>query len=485
MRSPADRTGSRHQRVEPALLVVVSITLVALLFFDRPLAVGDGLAYLIWLDSIALDGDLDLSNQAAKFGSLNTYHIYREERTGKWASAFPFGIGLLLTPFYWVGAGLDRIPAFRVNDAHFLGIQGVPFAYSLCAMIGVNVLALWTVILAYQIARRFAAPWTAAGATVATFVGTPLLFYSSVDLINSHIGGAFTATAFVLLWLRARDRLRSETWKDRKASPADLARSGHGRGAWAWQRVLPWFGLGLVGGLVALCRWQVSLIAVPAVAELLFRRRWREVLAVAFGFALLAWLIPFSWWQMFGSPVVLPASQGDKNIAMIAPVHTLDVLLSPIAGLFPWSPIVALALIGLWPLARRDGALALSGMAMFVLQALVCGMVRDWWAGIGFGMRRMAELYPLYTLLLAVLLSSASRRRWLVVPAWALMAILSAYGIALVLARLNFTWTNPWGLARDTPLKELRYTFSRQHWPLMWPVIRDHVGPWAWKKPGP
>jgi len=482
MRSSADRAGGRRRRVEPALLVTVALTLAALLFFDRPLAVGDGLAYLIWLDSIALDGDLDLSNQAAKFGALNTYHIYREERTGKWASAFPFGIGLLLTPFYWAGAALDRLPAFRVNDAHFLGIQGVPFAYSLCAMIGVNLLALWTVILAYRIARRFAAPWAAAGATVATFVGTPLLFYSSVDPLNSHIGGAFAATAFVLLWLRARDGLKAGI---QEAGSADLVHPGHGRGACVQQPVLSWFGLGLVGGLVALCRWQVSLIAIPPVVELLFSRRWREVLAMALGFSLLAWLIPFSWWQMFGSPVVLPASQGDSNIAMIAPVHTLDVLLSPIAGLLPWSPIVALALVGLWPLARRDRALAWSGLAMFVLQALICGMVRDWWAGIGFGMRRMAELYPLYTLFLAVLVSSASWRRWLIGPVWALTAVLAAYGIALVLARLNFTWTNPWGLARDTPLKELRYTFSRQHWPVMWPVIRDHVGPWAWKRPGP
>ena len=58
-------------------------------------------------------------------------------------------------------------------------------------------------------------------------------------------------------------------------------------------------------------------------------------------------------------------------------------------------------------------------------------------------------------------------------------------GIALVLARMNFTWTNPWGLARNAPLKELQYTFSQEHWRLMWPVIKEHVGPWAWKKPGP
>jgi hypothetical protein len=50
---------------------------------------------------------------------------------------------------------------------------------------------------------------------------------------------------------------------------------------------------------------------------------------------------------------------------------------------------------------------------------------------------------------------------------------------------MSFTWTNPWGLARDTPLKELRYAFAPEKRYLIWPVIKDHVGFWAWKKPGP
>jgi hypothetical protein len=458
-----------RRRVEPALVVVIVVTLVALIFFDRPLAVGDGLAYLIWLDSIALDGDLDLSNQAVKFAEVNTYHIYYDRRTERWASAFSLGVALLLVPFYRVGAWLDTFAAFQVNEAHFVGIQGVPFAYSLCMMIGVNVYALLTVAMAYQIARRFAGPWRAAASTVATYLGTPLLFYTTVDPINSHIAGAFAATLFLLLWLRARGRL----WD------GNALQAGRRRPALAWLWV------GLAAGLTALCRWQVALIALPAGVELLFRRRWREVLALGLGFALLAWLIPFSWWQMFGSLVIIPATQGDKSAVLIAPVNTLNVLFSPIAGLFPWSPIVALALGGLVPVGRRDWRLAVGILAVVALQALVNGAVKNWWAGIGFGMRRMSELYPLYVLGLAALLGTASSRPWLAGLTWGTTAILAVYGLALFLARLNFTWTNPWGLARDTPLRELRYTFSREHWPLMWPVIKDHVGIWAWRKPGP
>ena len=488
------KTHRRRVLAEPAFWIVLALTVVLFAVLSRPLAVGDGLAYLIWLDSIALDGDLDLANQAEKFGAVNTYHIYLNPNTGRWASAFPLGVALLLTPFYWLGALLDKLPAFRINDAHFLAIQGVPFAYSLCAMIGVNLYALLTVALGYRIARGGFSitvrerswglgPWGAAAAALATLVGTPLLFYSTVDPINSHIAGAFAATLALWLWLRARAQPRALRWRE----------------------ALPWLWIGVAVGLTAVSRWQVALIGAPVGVELLLRRRslrrrgerprWREVAALVLGFGLLAWLIPYSWWQMYGKLALIPSAEGDQNLALVAPVHTLRVLFSPISGLFPWSPLAGLALLGLWPLACRDRWLATSLLAMFLLQALVNGAVKDWWAGVGFGMRRLAELYPVYLLCLAALLGMAKRagmetrptrrQRALVGVAWVAAALCAAYGLALVVARLSFTWTNPWGLARDTPLKELRYAFSPEKRYLIWPVIKDHVGFWAWKKPGP
>ena len=153
---------------------------------------------------------------------------------------------------------------------------------------------------------------------------------------------------------------------------------------------------------------------------------------------------------------VVPAAARDGSTFLSAPKYALRVLFSPIAGLFPWSPVTALALLGLLPLCWRDGRLALSAGAIFVLQALVNGMVRDWWAGSGFGMRRMAELYPIYVTLLAALIGYlAIRRPRLAYFCLALTVACTLYAVALMLAHLSFTWTNPWGLARDTPLTVL------------------------------
>ena len=456
------RRSARPRHALP-LATALAVALVAMIFFDRPLVVGDGLAYLIWADSIALDGDLDLDNQAAKFAKVNTYHIYHNPATGHWASAFPPGVAILVAPFYRLATLLDLLPALRVNDPHFIGIQGVPLAYSLMIMVGINLYTLVMVGLGYGIARQFTTPWPAALISLAVYLGTPLLFYTSVEPLNSHIGGAVPATLFIWLWLRARRSPPARTWRE----------------------ALPWLWIGLVGGLAALCRWQVALIAIPVGIELLARRRLREVALAVLGGMSLVWIIPYSWHRMYGKWVLMPAAEGDKNIVVRAPTNWRPVLFSPVAGLFPWSPITALALLGLLPLVRRDRSLALSAFAMFAFQVLVNGAVRDWWAGTGFGMRRMAEIFGVYVLLLAALLQATAGRRSLQVATIVTTALLAAYGVALVLARMNFTWTNPWGLARDTPLKELRYTFSREHWPLMWPVIKDHVGPWAWHKPGP
>jgi hypothetical protein len=167
-------------------------------------------------------------------------------------------------------------------------------------------------------------------------------------------------------------------------------------------------------------------------------------------------------------------------------VHTWKVLTSPIAGLFTWSPVTLLALVGVGPLLDRDWRLACMVACMFALQALISGMVRDWWAGSGFGMRRMSELYPVYVLLLGALLEYAAlHQRALSALAQALALAGAVYGVSLLLAHLNFVWTNPDGKARAEVFDALRYGFSRDHLRLMWPVIKDHVGVWAWKQPGP
>ena len=74
-----------------ALICLLIIALATMIFFDRPLIRGDGVAYLAWLDTIALDLDIDLGNQVERLAPVNTYQVVWNDTTERWVIIFPFG----------------------------------------------------------------------------------------------------------------------------------------------------------------------------------------------------------------------------------------------------------------------------------------------------------------------------------------------------------------------------------------------------------
>jgi hypothetical protein len=450
-----------------AFVLMVMLVLGACVALDRPLARGDGLAYFMWLDSLARDWDLDLANQAVKFVQVNTYHVFRYDKTGRFASVFPFGSSLLLVPFYWLGTWANRLPLTHVNDAYFVQQQGLTLAFSFFPMLGTNLYALATVVLAYLAARRFASQAAALLATLALFFGTPLWYYATVEPFSAHVAGAFALS--LLLYGLVRWWMNPE--RERVTSP------------WLW------LGIGLAAGLATVVRWQLALCAVPVGLMLVWKRQWRTLALFVIGFAALAWLVPCSWWRMFGSPFVIPAAEQNRAAFLVWPAHLGQVLFSGEKGLFVWAPLTALAVLGLLALYCRQRALSLALGGIFVLQALINASVYDWWAGWGFGMRRMVELYPVFVLGLVALWNALSRAgRWqrvwrVAVPVLALGC--TAWTVVLLFSHLNFVNTvrdRPQG---DLAWREVRYQLRDSSWRITGLVIKDHYGPWAWRQPGP
>ena len=456
------------RRTAVALAIIVLLVLGSCILLDRPLVRGDGLAYFMWLDSLARDGDLDLANQAAKFAHVNTYHVFVYWRTGHHASVFPFGSAMLLVPFYWLAMLLDRLPILHINDAYFLQHQGATFVYSLFPMLGANLYAVASVVLTYLSARKLASVRISMLAAMALFFGTPLLYYSSVEPLSSHVAGTFAVSVLLYLFVH--------WWVKRESNPS-------GR-----EQVL-WTAAGLAAGMAAVVRWQLMLVALPLGVLLLWQRRLRLLASFALGCLAIAWLVPYSWWRMFGSPWVIPAAEQNRAAFLVWPVHVGKVLFSGEKGLFAWAPLTALAVLGWIPLYRKDRTLGLTLTGIFLLQALINGSVYDWWAGWGFGMRRMVELYPVFALGLAALLATRLTRekmhRAYQIGVHLLTAGSTAFALILLLSHLNFINTvvdRPQG---DTAVRELRYQIRQSTPHITWLVIKDHYGPWAWHKPGP
>jgi len=459
-----------------ALAVLVWLVLGSCLVLDRPLVRGDGLAYFMWLDSMARDWDLDLTNQAAKFAQVNTYQVFLNSKTGRYASAFPFGSALLWVPWYWLSTAADHLPLLHVNDAYFVQHQGVTLAFSFFPMLGTNLYALAAVVLAYLAARRLASHKAALVTALTLFWGTPLWYYATVEPFSSHVAG--TLAVSLLLYLCVRWRVPSQ--------PAPPGHPERSEGTHAWWL---WLLAGLAAGLAALVRWQLALYALPLGAVLLWKREGRLLASFGVGFVALAWLVPYSWWRMFGSPWVIPAAEQNRSAFLVWPTHLGQVLFSGEKGLFVWAPLTALALLGLVVLYRKQRDLSLGLAAMFVLQALINASVYDWWAGWGFGMRRMAEAYPVFVIGLAALLSSRLPAGWwrrLYHSALALaVTAATAYAGLLLFSHLNYINTvldRPQG---STAASEICYQVRESSWHITWLVMKDHYGPWAWRKPGP
>jgi len=445
-----------------ALLIIVVLLAASFLTLGRPLIRSDGLAYFMWLQSVARDHDLDLANQAAQFGELNSYQVFYNEATGEYATVFPYGSAFLYLPSYWLASAANRLPLLHINDPYFVQHQGAPFAYSFFLLLWTILCALLAAILAFLSAVKLTRTGAALLSAVALFLSTPLLYYSTIEPYMSHAPGTLLIGLVIYLLVRHR------------------------------QNGLSWLLMGFVLGVAFLVRWQLALYALPVGLWALAAREWRKLSLLVAGFLSLAWHLPFTWWRMYGSPWVVPAAVQGQQEFLAWPAYVREVLFSPQRGLFVWSPLVILALAGLILLLRTERGLALCLILMFVLQALINASVHDWGGGWAFGMRRMTELYPVWVLGLAVLVHAAwslpEGAPWARVVRWALPAavvLCSVLALVVLLVHLNYVNTN---LAHPEggPLwEELHYQFARSDFRITAQVIEEHYGVWAWSKPGP
>ena len=113
----------------------------------------------------------------------------------------------------------------------------------------------------------------------------------------------------------------------------------------------------------------------------------------------------------------------------------LKVCFSSEHGLFSWTPVILLAVIGLFLLKNHDRALSLYCLLAFAFYLYAIGCYEDW-AGISsFGNRFFVSLTPLFILGLAVFfdwLSEALQERRAEILSAALTTVLIIWNLGLV-----------------------------------------------------
>jgi hypothetical protein len=353
---------------EKTELVLAGLLLASLILVTPRIAESDAVEYFSYLHSVFFDRDLDFTNEYTYFyhedpdgrQAFKETFLDRETATGLKNNFGPIGTALLWSPFY-LGAHV-LVLAGRALGAGFVA-DGYSLPYRWAVTLASAVYAAIGLFLSYRLARRYADAGTSFLAVIALWWATPVAYYMYVAPGMSHAVSLFAVALFFSLW----------PW----------ARTG-GPGRWAvW---------GASAGLMALVREQDGLFAVAALLaaaaprlELGLAGRLRRLMA--FGATALAVFVPqlLVYQILYGRPA--PSPHVENKMYWISP-HSLQVLFSPEHGLFFWSPILLLFLLGGVALFRREIGDALVLAVCFLSQVYISGAVDSWTTAGAFGARR-------------------------------------------------------------------------------------------------
>jgi hypothetical protein len=253
---------------------------------------------------------------------------------------------------------------------------------------------LW--VLAGVLARHFSR-----GVTIATLVallfGTNLYHYATYDSFYSHSYSFFLVAALI-----------------------DL--TGRWHGSPTRRRTLL---LGAVAGLIVLVRHtNILLLGVlplfviaahgPRAALDLFVARTRSLLLMVAVSMLVVLPQVALYLQATGRPIV--SSYGALGFTFASP-HLYGVLLSVQKGLFFWSPVLLLAVVGLFLLRGPLRAFLLPTLVVLAADTYLIASWWDWQFGASYGHRGFIDLFPLLSLGLAAFFrwSGETRMRLLTV----------------------------------------------------------------------
>lgn len=351
---------------------------------------GDGVYYYANLRSLVIDGDLDFDNEYAAFhhqasaftGNRKIPEIPpRHPVTNRLPNKYPLGSSIALAPFFILGQGLSW-------GLRLLGLPIATDGYGLltqfCTGLGGLLYGAAGLYLIYFVGRRLYGAVPAFIGAIAIGTATPLIYYMMMEPLMSHTLSMAGVSAFLTLWLMTRPQ----------------------------RSLSQWIGLGLLGGLMALIRYQDGLFVwIPVADAIALQWGWAQTrqlsthTAAALGCRLLAFSLSiiavFSLQlgantYLYGSPWTT-GYEGEGFPYLLTP-RLLHPLFSVESGLFLWSPVLLLATLGLWQRMRQS---SLTNGLMLVAVLMQWYLVSAWSSlgqGHSFGNRLLLNILFIFAL---------------------------------------------------------------------------------------
>jgi hypothetical protein len=382
-------------RYEKALLFLFLLTLP----FVHPAVEGDGVGYYAYLRSPLIDHNFRFASDY-KDPKSELLSIYLDKhfvpnpitKTGHLPNFYSVGPAILWLPFiaatHAVVLALNHFGGSLAADGHsrpYIVVLSV--ATALYGFLG-----LW---ISFRLARKYVEERWAFWATLAIWLASSLPLYIYLYPSWSHAHSVFCASLFLWYWDKTRGPRTPRLW----------------------------FVLGLLSGLLVdvYSANFVFLLAPGIEAVSAYLRAWRKRVAglpefwsnvrlhlwyAAGGFlALLPTFIARE--IVYGSPFEAGV-YADVRWRWAHPMFRA-VLFDTSHGLFVCTPILLLAVVGLFLLAWHKPEIGRPCLAISIAFYVLISLYPWWYGAFGFGNRLFVSLTPIFVLSLSFLFSQAAR----------------------------------------------------------------------------
>jgi len=367
-----------------ALLWLGIFTLLASFFITRYIIVGqavygDGIYYWAYTRSAVLDQDLRFQNEGAHQYGPTTNNSIAQELPGTNQTDltndkyYPLGPSVLWIPFF----SFVHTMVIIINSLGFpLPSNGYADSYQIAIGLVNTGFVLVGVLLMNRLLRRFYSPFVASTASLVILFGTNLLYYGSLDVLNSHPASFLLSCIFTYLFVLHRESMSKRQW----------------------------LGLGILLGFMTLVRLQDSLFVLmplsfliqkclskkPMLKVKIFTPLFILLLGACIGF--LPQLLVSK--TLYGTFFLLPYTLGGAAFPT-GENKLLQLFINDQKGLLFYSPLFIAGLMGLFMLKSKTAALKIPFLAVIITVFILIGSWSGWSQGEAFGMRMFISLLPI------------------------------------------------------------------------------------------
>lgn len=393
--------------------ILVFLVIIASVFINgSPFIFGDGYGYYHSAKSLITEGTFTSTVEPPYY--KYTGHAVSLDENGNYTTIYPVGNALFWVPGLTVSKAISQTPDldyFTVFNGHILN-DGIAI------LVTATLATFASIFLIFKTLRRIGFSEKTSFVSVlsvylAMYVFSYLFYFSSY----SHIYEIFAFSLLIYLFQKI------------------LLHDGR-----AYEFI---FGVSI--GILTLTRLVDFVIVIPFLIYFVFDRRFKTLLFTILGGIPMAAILLFYNHVVYGSILSFGYSENRGGMLSTENFNLFQLLFSDVRGLFVWSPLLILSIIGLVLGLRKFRALYVSGILSVTLLTSIYTFWPNWWGGDSLGQRFFLVLCPIFILGVArfIQVIAGVQSKPIRVLIYCLIFVLTAYSTLVQV------------LYRVTPVKEL------------------------------